>query len=276
MAVDLSAIKSELNRLENPRSSKRGRSFFSPREDDKTYRVRIVAFPDNEGKPFKSIKVYKNIKGWIGLSAPYQFDKDDPVQDVIDSLHERRKGTEGDEAKAITDLVKKLYPRDQHFALVLDRDDPEGGLKLWRISNAIVQQLYSFFLDQDYGDISHWKTGYDIKVKRMNQSGKTSIQVTPSPKSTPLCESEEAYNKLLENMPDFDAITKPVEFDELQELVTAFVKNGGVYNRDGESSRFTNASSNNASSNSDDEESDDDDSGDVASSLERIDAAFSA
>lgn len=297
MAVDLKAIKAELNQLKNPKRGRRRNAFFSPRETDTTYRVRVVAFPDNDGKPFRSIKVYKNIKGWRGLTAPFQFNEDDPVQDVIDVLQEKRSEASGTEAEEYNNILKKLYPRDQYFALVLDRENPDDGLKLWRISQTIVQQLYSFILDEDYGDITDVENGFDIKVKKIEQNGKNTIQVTPAPRPSPLLEDADSddVEELIENAPEWQKLLGPPSFDELKDLVTAFVNNGGVYDPNAESGRFSgkdalaskgDSSSSDSSGDSSDSSSDSDDSDDssgdseqassVKDSVSKIEEAFSA
>lgn len=270
MGVNLEAIKSELNRMQNPRGSRgSGRKvWWRPTETGKIYNVRLVAFPDNDGKPFVMRRVYRNIKGWRPLMAPFQFDLPDPVQDAITVLQERRQGASKSEQEECNNLLKQLYPKEQYYALVLDRDNAEEGLKFWSISQTVVQQLYGHMLDDDYGDITDAETGTDLKIQRTETNGKKSMTITPARKSSKLTKTKEELQALLENAPKVDDYNKPPTFEELRDLVAAFIDNNGVYVETSESSRFVN---NNASENEEDEQ---EDSKSVADSLAAIDAAF--
>jgi hypothetical protein len=268
MALDLSLIKEELNRLQNPRSSKtRKNMWWRPSELGKTYNVRLVAFPDNDGKPFVLRRVYKNINGWRSEIAPYQFGDPDPVQDVIDTLQERRKSASKGEQEEINKLLKGLYPKEQYYALVLERGSEEDGLKFWTISQTMVQQLYSFMLDDEVGDLTDPKTGTDLKITRTNNNGKTNTTVVPARKSSKLASTDAEIQSILDNAPKVDEYNKAKSFDELKELVSAWVDNGGVFNKEGESSRFVPTTPPAAPQ--------EDEPSSVADSLAAIDAAFS-
>jgi hypothetical protein len=272
MGLNLALIKNELNKMQAPRGQRgNGRKvWWRPTETGKTYNVRLVAFPENDGKPFVMRRVYKNIMGWRPVIAPFQFDQPDPVQELITTLQERRQGASKPEQEEINKLLKQLYPKEQYYALVLDRDNAEEGLKFWTISQTVVQQLYTYMLDDDYGDITDPETGTDLKIVRTETNGKKSMTITPARKSSKLAKNADEIQSLIENAPLVDDYNKAPSFDELKEIVEAWMNNGGVYNENAESSRFVRTEAANDSTDSDE------DTKSVADSLAAIDAAFSA
>ena len=98
MAIDFDALRKKLGQLSG-QNSKRGRS-WRPKEGEE-YNVRIIAFSDNDGNPFKERYFYYNIGTNPGLLAPYQFGKPDPIQELITKLRD-----EG--SKESYELAKKL------------------------------------------------------------------------------------------------------------------------------------------------------------------------
>ena len=83
MAIDLAAIRKKLGQLSGQNSKKN--VMWRPEEGSETT-VRLLAYPNNDGQPFKELMFYYNIGNNPGLLAPYQFDKPDPVQELITKL----------------------------------------------------------------------------------------------------------------------------------------------------------------------------------------------
>ena len=108
MAVDFDAIRAKLARLSGANTNRN--VTWKPTEGEE-HTVRLIAFPDNDGQPFKEIQWYYNIPGARGIAAPFQFGKKDPVQELIAKLRE-----EGSKATKPAGLIqtgktgKRLIP----------------------------------------------------------------------------------------------------------------------------------------------------------------------
>ena len=70
MAVNLEALQKKLNQLSGQNSRKN--VMWRPPEGEETT-IRVIAFPDNDGQPFKERYFYYNIGSNPGLLSPYQF-----------------------------------------------------------------------------------------------------------------------------------------------------------------------------------------------------------
>ena len=68
MAIDFDAIRKKLGQLSGSNSKRR--VMWRPPQDETTT-VRLIAFTDNNGNPFKERYFYYNIGNNPGLLAPY-------------------------------------------------------------------------------------------------------------------------------------------------------------------------------------------------------------
>ena len=144
MAIDMDAIRRKLGQLSGANSKRN--IMWRPEEGEETT-VRLIAYPDNDGQPFKELMFYYNIGNNPGLLAPYQFGNPDPIQELISKLRD-------DGSKESYELAKKLYPKMRCFAPVIVRGEEDKGVRLWAFGKQIYQSLLNYMLDEDYGDLS--------------------------------------------------------------------------------------------------------------------------
>jgi hypothetical protein len=176
--------------------------------------VRLLAFPDNDGQPFKERWFYYNIGDNPGLLAPYQFNRPDPIQELINKLRD-------DENKESYELAKKLYPKMRAYAAVIVRGEEDKGVRLWAFGKQVYQSLLNIMLDEDYGDITDPKSGRDVKVTCSKANGKTyaSTDVMPRGKSSPLSESADKAKQWLSSIPSLDELFTEKSYEELEKIV---------------------------------------------------------
>jgi hypothetical protein len=210
MAIDLDAIRNKLNQLSGNNS--RRNTMWRPQEGEETT-VRILAFPDNDGQPFKELWFYYNIGENPGLLAPYQFGKPDPIQELINKLRD-------DGSKESYDLAKKLYPKMRCFAPVVVRGEEERGVRLWSFGKMVYQTLLNIMLDEDYGDITDPETGRDVKVICTKPPGRmwATTEVRPRGKEGPLAETKQAQ-EWLGGIPSLDDLYTLKSYEELEKIV---------------------------------------------------------
>tara|TARA_R110000824_G_scaffold211274_2_gene397280 strand:- start:1953 stop:2675 length:723 start_codon:yes stop_codon:yes gene_type:complete len=181
--------------------------------------IRILAFPDNDGQPFKERYFYYNIGNNPGLLSPYQFGKADPFQDLITKLR-------GDDTKESYELAKKLYPKMRSYAAVIVRGEEDKGVRLWSFGKTVYQDLLKIMLDSDYGDITDVNEGFDIKVSCTKQPGRmwAETSVRPRPKSTALADNKKQAKEWLDSIPDLDEMYSCKSHEELERIINAWLE----------------------------------------------------
>jgi hypothetical protein len=224
MSINFDALRKRLDNLSG--NNKKSNSSWKPKEGEE-YTVRLLSFPNNEGQPFKELWFYYNIGNNPGLLAPYQYGKQDPIQDLINKL--RDEGT-----KESYELAKKLYPKMRCYAPVVVRGEEEKGVQIWAFGKQVYQSLLGIMLDEDYGDITDPESGRDVKVKCFKPPGKkySETEVMPRGKSSNLTTNVGTAKQWLSNIPDVSAMFELKSNDELTKIVNDWI-NGGMQDGDG-------------------------------------------
>ena len=216
MAVNLEALQKKLNQLSGQNSRKN--TMWRPPEGEETT-IRIIAFPDNDGQPFKERYFYYNIGNNPGLLAPYQFGNPDPFQELITKLR-------SDDTKESYELAKKLYPKMRSYAAVIVRGEEDKGVRLWSFGKMVYQDLLKIMLDSDYGDITDVKEGFDIKVSCTKQPGRmwAETSVRPRPKATSLSDDKGQIKEWNNSIPDLDEMYACKTYEELEKIINGWLE----------------------------------------------------
>jgi len=211
MTLDFEAIKNKLERLSG---GNKNRSVMWKPQEGEEHTVRLLSFKDNDGQPFKELWFYYNIGNNRGLLSPYQFDKPDPIQELITKLRD-----EG--SKESYELAKKLYPKMRTYAPVIIRGEEDKGVQIWGFGKTVYQTLLGLMLDEDYGDITDPKSGRDIKVVCSKQPGKkwAMTEVRPRGKQSELSDNDSQSQSWLSNIPNLDEIYQMKSYDELAKII---------------------------------------------------------
>ena len=211
MAIDLDAIRAKLNQLSG--KNRRSNVMWRPTEGE-TATIRLLSFPDNDGQPWKDMFFYYNIGNNPGLLSPYQYDKPDPVQELITKLRD-------DGSKESYELAKKLYPKMRTFAPVIVRGEEEKGVRLWSFGKMVYQDLLNLMLDEDYGDITDVDKGRDIRIVCEKPPGRqyATTSVTPRGSVTSLTEDSKLLATWLENIPAPTDLYELKTYEALEKLV---------------------------------------------------------
>ena len=211
MAIDFDAIRKKLSQLSG--TNNRKSMTWRPTEgEDAT--IRLLSFQDNDGQPFQERWFYYNIGNNPGLLAPYQFNKPDPIQELITKLRD-------DGSKESYELAKKLYPKMRTYAPVIVRGEEDKGVRLWAFGKTVYQSLLNIMLDEDYGDITDPEDGRDVKVVCTKAPGRqwATTEVRPRGKQSPLSENSDAVNQFTSNIPSLDDMYSCKTYEELEKIV---------------------------------------------------------
>ena len=214
--MDISQIKNRLNQLQNQTSTKE--NFWKP--DPGKTQIRIVPYKHNKDNPFIELYFHYGLGKNKTYLSPVSFGKPDPVNEFADKL----KST-GDKDEWIQG--KRLEPKMRTFAPVIVRGKESEGVKFWGFGKTVYQELLSVIADPDYGDITCPVNGRDIQIERQtpaeagNQYGKTTVRVKPN--MTPLTESKDTLDGLLNNQADLTELYTEPSYDELKEALASYL-----------------------------------------------------
>lgn len=221
MALDLEAIRKKVQQLNGTLKKSRVQFWRPDTTSTGTYEfnIRVLPWPNNDGQPFRERWFYYGIGKNPGLLAPTQFQKADPVQELIDRLHASGK-------KEDREVAKKLYPKMRCFAPVLVRGEEDKGVLVWSFGKEIYQRLLEFFLDSEIGDITDVNEGYDLKVKIVKKDGKPwpDTTIDAARKSSKLFTEPKKIEETLAGIPNLDEYQKLKTYDELKTIIESWAR----------------------------------------------------
>ena len=214
--MDINAIKSRLNQLQNTSST--ANAFWKPQPGKS--QIRITPYIENKDNPFVELFFHYSLVSNKTVLSPLSFGRPDPVQQFADKLK-----ASGDKDEWIQG--KRIEPKMRTFAPVIVRGEETEGVKWWGFGKTVYQELLGIIADPDYGDISDVMTGRDIVVERQtaaeagNQYGKTTIRVKPN--QTALVEDANLSSNLISNQPNIVELYNEPSFDELKGHLQGFL-----------------------------------------------------
>jgi hypothetical protein len=214
--MDIEAIKSRLNQLQN--SSATSRNFWKPQPGKS--QIRIAPYKHNKDNPFSELFFHYSLVPNKTVLSPLSFGRPDPVQQFADKLK-----SSGNKDEWIQG--KRIEPKMRTFAPVVVRGSENEGVKFWGFGKTVYQELLGIIADPDYGDIADPSIGRDIVVERQtaaeagNQYGKTTIRVKPN--QTILSDNSDLLEKLLTDQPNLAELYTEPSYDELKEHLAEFL-----------------------------------------------------
>lgn len=212
--MDLDAIKSRLNQLQNTQTN----AFWKPQPGKS--QIRIVPYLHDKNNPFSELFFHYSLVPNKTVLSPLSYGRPDPVQQFADKLKSTGNKDEWIQGK-------RIEPKMRTFVPVVVRGEESEGVKFWGFGKTVYQELLGIIADPDYGDISDATTGRDIVVERQtpaeagNQYGKTTIRVKPN--VTALSDDSNLLQRLLDEQPDIKELYNEPTFDELKEHLSNFL-----------------------------------------------------
>jgi hypothetical protein len=178
MAIDFSKMKAKLDALEGKGGGKNNNMFWKPEVG--THNIRIL--PAEDGDPVKELHFHYNMAEKGGVMCPKRnFGDECPICEFATSLY--REGTPDSQ-----DQAKKLFVTQRYYAPSIIRGQEERGPVLWSFPKTAYKAIIETILDEDYGDVTDPKKGYDLKVTYVAKNfGKgdrvvfDSLQARPKP-----------------------------------------------------------------------------------------------
>ena len=229
MGIDINAIRGRLNKLQN--TQKKTESLWKPTPGK--HQVRIVPYKFDKDNPFIELYFHYNINNKTYLS-PQSFGRPDPIVEFADKL--KRMGDKEDWKAA-----KQMEPKLRTFVPIIVRGQEGDGVRFWGFGKTVYQEILGYIADPDYGDITDPQSGRDLTIQYISaeEAGASypTTQLRVKPSQTPLAESADSVQKLLENQTEITDLYSELSYDELKDLLEGWLNPSKTSkNEEGESS----------------------------------------
>ena len=229
MGIDINAIRGRLNKLQN--TQKKTESLWKPTPGK--HQVRIVPYKFDKDNPFIELYFHYNINNKTYLS-PQSFGRPDPIVEFADKL--KRMGDKEDWKAA-----KQMEPKLRTFVPIIVRGQEGDGVKFWGFGKTVYQEILGYIADPDYGDITDPQSGRDLTIQYISaeEAGASypTTQLRVKPSQTPLAESADSVQKLLENQTEITDLYSELSYDELKDVLEGWLNPSKTSkNEEGESS----------------------------------------
>ena len=229
MGIDINAIRGRLNKLQN--TQKKTESLWKPTPGK--HQVRIVPYKFDKDNPFIELYFHYNINNKTYLS-PQSFGRPDPIVEFADKL--KRMGDKEDWKAA-----KQMEPKLRTFVPIIVRGQEGDGVRFWGFGKTVYQEILGYIADPDYGDITDPQSGRDLTIQYISaeEAGASypTTQLRVKPSQTPLAESADSVQKLLENQTEITDLYSELSYDELKDVLEGWLNPSKTSkNEEGESS----------------------------------------
>lgn len=215
MAINLEKIRAKLDKL----NGKDNHSDLFWRADAGTHTIRII--PSEDGEPLKEKHFHYNISKGGVLCPKRNYGEDCPICEFATSLF--REGTPDSQEQA-----KKLFVNQRFYADVIVRGKEEDGPKIWSFPKSAYKALLETILDEDYGDVTDARKGFDLKVTYIKKNfGRGDRMVfdslQPRPRPTPLSEDDAQAAAWMDNDIDLNKIFERKSVDDAQKVLDEYL-----------------------------------------------------
>ena len=216
--MDINKIKQKLEAFQNASMLKSNLVWKAPAGKSQ---IRLIEYKHDKDNPFVELYFHFNIQKGKPILSPTSYGEADPIVEFANKL--RKTGSKEDFL-----LARKLEPKMRVFAPVVVRGLEAEGVKVWGFGKTVANEILSFIVDPDYGNIADTMNGRDIAVEVItpaeagNQFGKTTIRVKPN--KSQLHENAEFVKKFLENQPNIMELYTKHTYDELKEVLKNYLE----------------------------------------------------
>ena len=217
MAIDFSKMKAKLDALESKGGGKNNNVFWKPEVG--THNIRIL--PAEDGDPVKELHFHYNVERGGVMCPKRNFNDACPICEFATSLF--REGTPDSQEQA-----KKLFVTQRYYAPSIIRGKEERGPVLWSFPKSAYKAIIETILDEDYGDVTDPKKGFDLKVTYVSKNFGSGDRVVfdslqARPKPTALSGEDSTSAEWMGHEIDVYKIFDRKTPDEVQKILDTFL-----------------------------------------------------
>lgn len=222
--MDLNKVKAKIDQL----NSSGGNDTVFKLQEGTTNIIRIVPYKYNKDWPFIELMFHYGVgKDKKTYLSPRSYDRPDPIAEMGDVLRREKDGWE---------KAKKFLPKLRTYVPVIVRGEEDKGVRFWSFGKTVFEEILGYVNDPEYGDISDPMKGTDLRVEYIsaedaNQKYPKTV-IRPSRKSSKLSEDKEELKSFLNNQPKIEDIFKEPTFEELEEVLEAWLNPDAASNEE--------------------------------------------
>ena len=114
------------------------------------------------------------------------------------------------------DLARSIKPRKRYYLNVVDRRDE--SVKILSVGMKLFGKILDCFFDEDFGDITDLKEGWDFKIVKDTQGQWPNYdKSSPKPKQTE-AGTEKQTAEWMDELHDIHGLIKVAEYDDLKNM----------------------------------------------------------
>lgn len=151
--------------------------------------------------------------------------------DKVDEITEKR-GLKAAQRKKLAEYKQALDmgAKDRFFARLVVRGEEERGAQWFSMNKSNYFELIEYIIDDDYGDFTcidlDTTTGRDFKIKytrpaNIGPGSYPETTFTIRPKASPLAETQEEVDKIMDSLPDFSVVHERSTPEEVEDALMA-------------------------------------------------------
>jgi len=204
--VNINDLRDKYNQINNPQSNADFLDKFLMM-DEGTTSVRILPWKDGNKDFYAETAIHRiNDKNY---HCPKIEGKPCPMCD----LNHRLWQTKND---ANIEIARSIKSRKRFYMNVIDRRD--GKVKILSMGIKLFSKILDAFLDEDYGDLTDLKEGWDFKiVKKKNGPWPDYDSSAPRPNTLPAGTDSEVAT-WMDELHEIHDMVEVADYDELKEL----------------------------------------------------------
>lgn len=223
MSLDIDKIKSKLQDLQKKSGGNGGGGnlYWKPSEGEQV--IRVVPYKENPSNPFIEMYFHYGFGGET-LVSPASFGDPDPIYEFSQKL--RKQGDDESYKQS-----KKFEPKMRTHLPIIVRGEEDQGIRYWGFGKTVYEDLLGYMADPDWGDITHPKTGRDIKLTyevpegwpKNKSNGFPSTTVRPKPNPTKALDDLEKLKEMMDKLPPMKKLNEALSYAELEKKLKDYI-----------------------------------------------------
>tara|TARA_R100001509_G_C4855471_1_gene211563 strand:+ start:418 stop:1200 length:783 start_codon:yes stop_codon:yes gene_type:complete len=217
--VNIEELRKKYQEINNPGGSGGNNDFLSKffMMDEGTSVVRVLPAKSDDKEFYAETAIHRiNDKNY---HCPRVKEQKCPVCDEYYALWKEINaiGKDTPEGRQLADLARQIKARKRYYMNVVDRRD--NSVKILSVGQKLFGKVLDCFFDEDFGDITDLKEGWDFKIVKDTQGQWPNYdKSSPKPKQSP-AGSDAENAQFMDEVHDIHGLVKIAAYDELKNLM---------------------------------------------------------
>ena len=214
--VNLDELRKKYEQINNQGSGNQDflKKFFMMA--DGTSYVRVLPSKDEETNFYSEASIHRiNDKNY---HCPREKGNKCPLCDTYYGLWKQvnELGKDNPSSKIYIDTARQIKARKRFYMNVIDRRDE--SVKILSVGQKLFSKILDAFFDEDYGDITDVKEGWDFKIIKEQIGGFPNYDKSAPRPKTSEAGSDAQVATFMDELHDIQGLVKLPEYDELKTL----------------------------------------------------------